>query len=129
MRCLPIPIMFNEAIVVRLIGSKMEEDFREELVYSNAALQNPDSRLHQVLESHGYSTSRAYVLHWTPEQLEDIYVVLIDASVLVSVEIDKFEGACLPEVDEMELKDYVRGLSRMNQVRLAVAQDLASAKT
>jgi hypothetical protein len=29
----------------------------------------------------------------------------------------------------MELKDYVRGLSRMNQVRLAVAQDLASAKT
>lgn len=114
---------------MKLIGSKMEQDFREELMHSNTALQSSESSLHQVLEAHGYSTTHAYVLHWTPEQLEDIYVVLIDASVLVVVEIDKYEKSRLPEVEEMELNDYVRGLSRMNQVRLAVAQDLVSTKT
>ena len=113
---------------MQLIGSKMEQDFREELVGSQAALQNPDSSLHQVLESHGYSTCRAYVLHWTPDQLEDIYIVLVDGSVLVSIEIDKLEQAGFPKVEEMDLKTYVRSLSRMNQVRLAVAQDLAPAE-
>src|SRR5690606_42050688 len=101
----------------------MEQDFREELMHSNTALQSSESSLHQVLESHGYSTSRAYVLHWTPEQLEDIYVVLIDASVLVSVEIDKFEGACLLEVDEWEYKDKCGGSSRLITGGLAVARD------
>lgn len=114
---------------MKLIGSKMEQDFREELVDSQAALQNPDSSLHQVLESHGYSTSRAYVLHWTPEQLEDIYIVLVDGSGLVSIEIDKFLQAGFPKIEEMELKTYVRDLSRMNRVRLSVAQDLAKEKT
>mgnify|MGYP003150028997 CR=1 FL=1 len=114
---------------MRLVGSKTEQDFREELERSNAALQDPESKLRYVLEGNGYRVSRAYVLHWIPEQLEDIYLVLIDGSFLVNVEIEKYEQASLTQVEEMDLKAYVHGLSKVNQMRLAVAQDLALGKT
>lgn len=114
---------------MKLIGSKMESDFREELLRSNDALQDPDSKLRKVLEAEGHDTKNAYVLHWTPEQLEDLYTVLIGGSYLVDVEIDKYDNSKPPIVETNELKSYLHGLSKMNQVRLAVAQDLACTKT
>ncbi len=110
---------------MKLIGSKTESDFRIELVRSNEGLRKPESKLRKALESEGHDVSNAYVLHWTPEQLEDIYVVLIEGSFLVSVEIDKFDSSKQPIFERIELKDYLHGLSKMNQIRLAVAQDLA----
>lgn len=114
---------------MKLIGSKMESDFREELLRSNSALQEPKSKLRQVLELNGYETKNAYVLHWTPEQLEDLYTVLINGSFLVHVEIAKFDKSKAPIVEKSEIKPYLHGLSRMNQVQLAVAQELSGAKT
>jgi hypothetical protein len=110
---------------MKLIGSKMENDFREELIRSNEGLRDPESKLHQALEGRGYSTQNAYVLDWTPEQQEDIYLVLIDGSFLVSVEIDKYEQSKPPSFERIELQEYLHGLSKMNQVRLAVAKELA----
>jgi len=107
----------------------MESDFREELLQSNDALQDPDSKLQKALQAKGHDTKNAYVLHWTPEQLEDLYTVLIGGSYLVDVEIDKYDNSKPPIVEENELKSYLHGLSKMNQVRLAVAQDLACTKT
>lgn len=114
---------------MKLIGSKMESDFREELLRSNEALQDPDSKLRKALEAEGHDTKIAYVLHWTPEQLEDLYSVLIGGSYLVDVEIDKYDNSKPPKLERNELKFYLHGLSKMNQVRLAVAQDLACTKT
>lgn len=114
---------------MKLIGSKMENDFREELLRSNGALQDPKSKLRQVLELNGYETKNAYVLHWTPEQLEDLYTVLINGSYLVHVEIDKFDKKKIPIVEKSEIKAYLHGLSKMHQVRLVVAQELVDAKT
>lgn len=114
---------------MRLIGSKMESDFREELLRSNDALQDPDSKLRRALAAEGHDTKNAYVLHWTPEQLEDLYTVLIGGTYLVNVEIDKCDNPKSPIVERNELKPYLHGLSKMNQVRLAVAKDLACTKT
>lgn len=114
---------------MKLIGSKMECDFREELLRSNEALQATDSKLRQALETEGHETKNAYVLHWTPEQLEDLYTVLIDGSYLLDVEIDKFDNSKAPIIERNEIKSYLHGLSKMNQVRLAVARDLACTKT
>ncbi len=114
---------------MKLIGSKMESDFREQLLRSNEALQDPNSKLRQALEAEGHETKNAYVLHWTSEQLEDLYSVLIGGSYLVDVEIEKYEISKTPILERIELKPYLRGLSKMNQVRLAVAQDLACTKT
>ncbi len=114
---------------MKLIGSKMESDFREVLLRSNSALQDPSSKLRKALTAEGRDTKNAYVLHWTPEQLEDLYTVLVDGSYLVNVEIDKYDDSKPPIVERSELKPYLLGLSKMNQVRLAVAKDLACTKT
>lgn len=111
---------------MKLIGSKMEKEFRVELIRSNEGLNSSESILGKVLKNNNYNTKKAYVLHWTPEQLEDIYVVLIDGNSLVSVEIDKYDSSISPIFEEIDLKEYMHGLSRVNQVRLAVAQDLVN---
>lgn len=119
-------VIFHEALSdMKLIGSKTENDFREELIQSNVALQSHDPKLKMALESTGHDTKNAYILHWTHEQLEDLYTVLIDGSYLVDVEIDKYDDSKPPLVERNELKPYMHGLSKMNQIRLAVAQDLA----
>ena len=107
----------------------MEKDYRAELIRSNEGLNSPDSSLRKALKTKGYLTKHAYVLHWTPEQLEDIYLVLIGGTSLVRVEIDKLDSTNPPIFEDIELTNYVHGLSRTNQVRLAVAQDLVNAKT
>jgi hypothetical protein len=116
---------------MKLIGSKMESDFRKELINSHNQLFSPesDSKLKQVLENAGHSTAKAYVLDWIPDQTEDIFTVLIDGKYLVSTEIDRFDQASQAVVERQEIKSYLKGLSRINQVRLLVAQDLANEKT
>ena len=104
----------------------MEHDFRQELMRSNEGLRNPESRLRVALEGEGYNTVNAYVLNWVPEQLDDIYLVLIDGSFLVRVEIDKCEQIEPPHLERIELNEYLHGLSKMNQVCLAVAKKLAN---
>lgn len=106
----------------------MENDFREELVKSRESFSSP-SRLKEVLEFNGHSTKNACVLHWTPDQGEDIYVVLIDGAYLVSVELDRTDQNTPPILERIELKNYLVGLSRMHQVKLLVAQNLANQKT
>lgn len=114
---------------MKLIGSEMKSDFREELLRSNDALQDPDSKLTQALQAEGHETKNAFVLHWTPEQLEDLYKVLIGGSYLVVVEIDKYDSSKAPILKKNYIKHYLHGLRKMNQVRLAVAQGLACTKT
>lgn len=107
----------------------MEGDFREELKRSNSALQGTDSKLRHILIAEGHETENTYVLNWMPEQLEDIYTVLIGGSYLVHVEIDKYDSAKSPIVERVELESYLHGLSKINQIRLAVARELACTKT
>ena len=87
------------------------------------------SRLRGVLESQGHKTSNAVVLHWTPDQTEDIYVVLIDGAYIVGVELDRANQDATPIYERIELKDYKHRLSRINLIQLAVVQELAGAKT
>lgn len=114
---------------MELIGSKVEKDFREELIRSNIGLREPSSRLGQILVGEGCDTRKAYVLHCTPDQLEDFYTVLIEGSYLLTVEISKSDSSEPAIVERTELKSYKHGLSKVNQVRLLVAQELACTKT
>jgi len=109
---------------MKLVGSKAEKEFSEELIKSNKLLQDPRSLLRKVLENEGINTLNAYVLHYIYEQFEDLYVVLIDGEYLVEVEIDRVDSAVLPIVERRELKTYLHQLSKVNQIRLAVAQEL-----
>ena len=114
---------------MKLIGSKMEQDYRGELVRSNEGLNSTESSLGEALRENGFNTNNAYVLHWTPDQNEDFYTVLIDGTYLVTTEIDRSSNTIVTPIERIELKDYLKGLNRTNQVRLLVAQELVNEKT
>jgi hypothetical protein len=111
---------------MKLMGSTVEQEFRDELRRSHEFhfSTQPKSRLQLVLQQLGYKTDNAYVLHWTPDQSDDFYTVLIDGAFLVAVEIDRYEIDPKPTFRRFEMHEYLKGLSRMDQIRLLVAQDL-----
>ncbi len=116
---------------MRLIGSKMEREYREELINSRLFhfSWNSQSRLKQALDAQGDDTSNAYVIDWIPEQAEDIYLVLIDGSELRRVELQRLDTIAIPVIERLDLNEYKLGLKRAKQVKLLVAQDLARTKT
>lgn len=67
----------------------------------------------------------AYIIHWIPEQSEDIYKVLIDVNIILEIELDRFNTEIEPIVNLKSIPKYIQGLSKQNQIKLAVALDLA----
>ena len=112
---------------MKLIGSKMEDDFREDLIKSHEYhfSANSKSRLKQLLESKKIDVSNAYVIRWTPDQTDNLFLVLIDGSWLLRIELERYDETVEPVVDRIEIKDYLHGLSRIDQIKLLVAQDLS----
>lgn len=115
---------------MRLIGSKTEQDYREELIASNEYhfSEHSKSRLKELLGAAGYGTENAYVLQWTPDQGEDFFTVLINGEYLVNVRVDRDAVGCEMNVERNDLALYLKGLSRMHHVRLLVAQELVNRK-
>ena len=109
---------------MKLIGSKAEREFREELIRSNKFLNSENERLSLELRKVGFDLSNSYVLNHIPEQCEDIFVLLTSGSYVVTIEIDKSDSENPVIIDRVELKDYLKGLSKINQIQIAVAMDL-----
>lgn len=105
----------------------MEKEFREILISSHKTLfqdrQNP--RLLVVLQTYFPNMKTAYFINHTPEQGEDIYQMLIDAHVIVTVELERYNPSSEPVIKPVSIEQYKKGLSKMGQIKLAVAMDLA----
>lgn len=114
---------------MRLIGSKAEEDFRIELQRSNMTIACKNSSVHQALKKANHNPVKAYVLHHTSDQGVDHYTVLIDASYIVNLEIERGEKMQVIEIERQELDEYLFRLSKINKIRLSVAIELASEET
>ncbi|WP_163103509.1 hypothetical protein [Peribacillus alkalitolerans] len=112
---------------MKLIGSNTERDFRKQLNESYESLFNvKPSPLLALLQSKFPVMKTAYILNWIPEQGEDIYTIFIDREIIVIVELDRFNLELEPLLETISMNDYVKGLSKINQIKLAVAIDLAS---
>jgi len=108
---------------MKLIGSRTEQRMREDLVRSNLALQDGSyGRLAKALESANVNVAGAYVLHWIPEQGEDIYTVLVSAGEVVTVEMPRGEGQVL--LDREEVAEYEGKCSKIQRLKIAVGLDL-----
>jgi hypothetical protein len=61
---------------MKLVGSKVEQDFRHELIASKKKLyvEGGSQRLLEELRKHFENLETAYILDWIPEQGEDIYI-------------------------------------------------------
>ncbi len=67
----------------------------------------------------------AYFIDWIPEQCEDIFEILIDTDFIAIIQIERLNRKTEPLVDVIKLKDYKKGLKKIEQIKLAVAIDLA----
>jgi hypothetical protein len=112
---------------MKLIGSLIEGQFRNDLASSNAALQGQESeRLRRALLSVGFPPERAYVLDWIPDQAEDIYRVLVSDDCVLTVELPRRGGN--PLLRRQALRDYLRKCSKIQRIKVAVALDMLSSK-
>ena len=110
---------------MKLIGSKIENEFRIQLLSSNRGLNSHESLLGNILRKNGYITQNSFVLNWTPEQGEDLYTVLINGEYIIYTEIVRESQEMLSPIKKANLKDYLKGLKKRDQLKFFVAQDLA----
>ncbi|MGF9910436.1 hypothetical protein [Brevibacillus porteri] len=111
---------------MKLIGSKLEQEIREQLNKSNQSLFKSEEkrRLLEVIRSSYPEMNTAYIVHWIPEQGEDIYKILINDSIIAEVELDRYNDL-EPIVATKTISQYLQGLSKQCRITLAVALDLA----
>lgn len=111
---------------MKLRGSKTEKDFRDQLIESHRSLfgSGNDRRLFRILNELYPQMITAYVIHWIPEQRRDFYRILINDDTVAKIELDH-DNEREPIVESATIPQYLLGLSRINQVQLAVAIDLA----
>jgi len=111
---------------MRLVGSLSEQSFREELSKSWSGLREPGNQLFSILTDRLGSIGSAFVLSWIPEQAEDFYVVLVNGSEVIWLEVLRLNGEAAV-FQNIDVKEYERSLrSRQSRIKLAVALDLAS---
>jgi len=112
---------------MKLIGSLAESLLREQLLRSNAALNDGgEDRLVDALRVETTNVADAFVLDWTAEQAEDIYTVLVSADEIVVVEVPRYDGEVL--VERRTLADYRRGCKKSARIKIAVALNLMSSR-
>lgn len=112
---------------MRLIGSKTEEDFRNALIKSHKLLFTGDlyKELLQVLKTNFPEMKTAYILKHIPEQGEDLYTILVNLDTIATIEISRYSQDEKPIVEISSINDFKRGMSKVQQIELAVALDLA----
>jgi len=108
---------------MKLIGSRIEQQLREELLESSAGLrERVNVRLTEALESAGILPSNALILNWIPDQAEDFYVVLISIRELLHIEIPRDGGVV--QMRRETLVEYERRVSKTLRLKIAVAKSL-----
>lgn len=111
---------------MKLIGSKTEQEFREQLIQSKKSLFSGEDRrnLREVISKFYPQMKTAYVLDWIPEQGEDLYKILINDDIIGKIEL-RCSNVDEPIVESLTVSQYLHSLSKRNQIQLAVALDLA----
>lgn len=112
---------------MKLLGSKKELDIREQLIKKHNYLFNnkEDNQLINVLRLNFTNLKTAYILNWIQDQEEDTFTILINTDIITLIVLD-YSGENLKSVIEtISEKEYLIGLSKSEQIKYAVAIDLA----
>lgn len=114
--------------IIKLKDNKAEREFRDELIKTHGFIfiSKNGRKLYEVLSKEFPNIKTAFILVYTCEQSEDIYFVLVNNKNLLSVEISRINNEAPPIIEYMQLSEYKKKLSKINQIKLAVAIDLGS---
>ncbi len=112
---------------MKLIGSKTEREFRNNLIVSSNQHFSEDSNspLKCFLQSKNIPYKNAHILNEITDESTTHYSILISGSSVLSVEIDKSNSRNSTIQSNSELKSYLLGLSKIEQIKLFVAKELS----
>jgi hypothetical protein len=112
---------------LNLRGTKTEQDFREELIASRNSLFHDTGKRKflEILFKQFTDMKTAYVLDWIPDQDEALYSILIDDKIIVRINLDRYTLEMVGKGKLIPLREYQKGLSKIRQIQLAVAMELA----
>ncbi len=116
---------------MKLRGSITEQVFREELINSSDKLKNTNEgeNILNTLRKLLKDMNSAYIIDGIPDQEEDFYTILINTDRIVKVEVKRESKSVVSVDNPINWSEYKKGLSKINQVKLAVAIDLAKNAT
>ena len=112
---------------MKLRGTITEQSHRGELQASRIRLFNDISmrRFLDIIRENFPAMKNAYMLYWIPEQGEDIITFLVDTHSVIMIELDRYDYEVAPIVEVYPIENLIKGLSKTNQIKIAVALDLA----
>lgn len=110
---------------MRLIGSLTEQNITRELLQWNRAINENSHQpvIADSLRKMGADLCQCFLLHWIPEQAEDIYVILISEYEAVTLEVSRVMEQP-PVVDAFDLASYEKHGSPLVRLRLTIARQL-----
>lgn len=112
---------------MKLKGTITEQAYRKELQASRIRLFDDISmrRFLNIIRETFPTMKTAYILYWTPEQGEDIITFLVDTHSVIEIELDRYDNKIAPIVEVYPIDNLIKGRSKTNQIKIAVALDLA----
>lgn len=112
---------------MKLIGSKQEKEFQAKLENGRKALfdENCNPKLLNAIKNAFPKMKTAYVIEWVPEQTEEIYGVLVNTDIVAWIELNRFDSAVKPIIEETSVDDYKKKLKKIKRIELMVALNLA----
>jgi hypothetical protein len=111
---------------MRLIGSLREDEIRKQMIKAHNDLfyERKNEKLLKILTKLFPNIKTAYFLRHTIEQCEDIYTLLVNDNIIVSIEIDKYNISVDPIIEIESVEDYMIGLDKLGHIDFLVAMDL-----
>ncbi len=115
---------------MNLVGSKTEQDIEAELVAltSSTFANSKAYYLQQLLSELGVNFQEVIVLNRFPDETCEVYLLLIENRLIGQVEVDS-DDVENPAIETFTIPEYKQGLSKIQQIRLAVAKRLLSPET
>lgn len=112
---------------MKLKGSITEKSFADDLIQSHKSLfcDNFYKKLRETLQMNFHDVKTAYFIDYIPEQGEDLYTMLVNHNIIAKIEMSRDDREEKPIVEIIDIDNYKKGLSRIEQIKLAVAIDLA----
>lgn len=113
---------------MKLVGSAVEKEIREALI-SSVSYIFENRIILGFLERFFGPLSSVYVLGHTPDQGEDLYVVLVNGSAIAKFELSRSCNAEPENFVVISIDEYRKAIrGRHSQLKLSIATELAAGR-
>jgi len=115
---------------VKLVGSKTEKEIKLDLIKNTSSVfsESVESHVKTFFLDNDLDITKAIVLDSFPDDRLIYYWLLIDSRMVGRVEVELDDPECTG-MDTFSLLEYRHKLSKVQQIKLAVAMELLATET